>query len=407
MRRVVVIGYGIVSPLGLSAPETWNALLEGRTGVGPITLFDTDGFDIKIAAEVKGFDPAALLDSRAARRQDRCELLANVAAQEAIQHSGLEITEADGDRIGLSISCAFGGMNSMVEEITAFNAYGPKRVNPLGLLKFMTTSPTISIAHGLRGPSFSAASACASGADGIGLALHLIRAGAADAMLAGGTDAAIIPISITLLDRMRVYSRRADHTPSPFSAERDGLVAGEGACVLVLASLEFAKQHGAPILAELAGYGATTDAYHITAPLEDGGENARAIRLALEDARLTPGDVDYVNAHGTGTQLNDGTETRAIKKALGRRAYEIPVSSTKSMTGHIMAATGAMEAVFCVQAICHGVVPPTINYGTPDPDCDLDYVPNEAREHPVRVAVSNASGFGGHNAVLVFRAFDG
>ncbi len=407
MQRVVVTGYGIVSPLAVGAQPTWEALLEGRSGVGPITLFDPHEVETEVAAEVKDLDAAALLDRRAARRLDRKEVLATLAAREALEHSGLEISEANRERIGLSISSAFGGIGSILEEVRTMLERSLRDVNPLSMLKFMTTSPTISIAYDLRGPSFSVASACASGGDAIGLAMQIIREGRADAMLAGAADAPINPLIVGLLLRMGVHSRRSDRTPAPFSADRDGLVAGEGAGVLVLESLEFAQRRGANILAELVGYGATTDAFHLTAPREDASDAARAIRLAMDDAHLNPEDVDYINAHGTGTRLNDPAETRAIKQALGPRAYEIPISSTKSMTGHIMGATGAMELVFCIQAIHHGVVPPTINYVGGDEECDLDYVPNQAREVPVRVALSNSFGFGGHNAVLAVRRFEG
>ncbi len=407
MPRVVVTGCGLVSPLGLTAADSWQALIAGRSGVGPITLFDASRFDVTAAAEVRGFDPAALLGVRAARRLDRFEQLASVAAREALAQSGLETAGPDAHRIGLSIACAFGGITSMVEQITLLNAEGPRRIDPLGLTRFMTTSPGIAIEHGIHGPSFSVASACATGADGIGLAYQLVRAGVVEAMIAGGADAPITSLSLAVFDQMRAYSHRAEGTPSPFSAGRDGLVLGEGAGVLVLESLDHARRRGASILAELAGYGATTDAYHLVAPREDGAESAAAIRAALDDARLPPAAVDAVNAHGTGTPLNDAAETRALKGALGDHAYRIPVSATKSMTGHMMGAAGAAEAVFCIQMIRQGIVPPTLNYRGADPDCDLDYVVEGARERPVRVALSNAFGFGGHNSVLVFRAFPG
>ncbi len=407
MQRVVVTGYGVVSPLGKTARETWRSLVEGRSGVGGISLFDASSFEARVAAEVKGFDPALVLGKRAARRQDRFELLANVAVLEALEGSGLKITNANQYRIGTSISSAFGGLTSMNEEMVTLIEEGPKRLDPLGLTKFMTTTPSVNIAHELRGPSCSVASACASGADGVGLGFRLIRSGAVDGMLAGGVDAPITPLSVGTFDRMRAYSRRTDHTPSPFSADRDGLVLGEGAGVLVLERLEHALQRGAPIQAEIVGYAATTDAHHITAPLEGGESSAKAIKLALEEAGCEPTHIDYINAHGTGTPMNDAVETRAIKRALGDRAYAIPVSSTKSMTGHMMGGSGAVEAIFCIQAIQESVIPPTINYSQPDRACDLDYVSNEAREMPVRVALSNSFGFGGHNSVLVFRAFDG
>jgi 3-oxoacyl-[acyl-carrier-protein] synthase II len=407
MQCVVVTGCGVVSPLGLSTQETWQGVINGRSGVGPITLFDTGKFAVQMAAEVKNFDPAKLLDRKAARRQDRFEQLANVAADEAFNQSGLTVDETNSYRIGQSISSAFGGIISMIDQITLLNAEGSERVHPLGLTRFMTTSPSISIKHGLQGPSFSVASACASGADGIGLAFQLIRAGIVDAMVAGGADAAVASLAVALFDQMRAYSHHTDRTPSPFSADRDGIIVGEGAGVMVLESLSHALKRGANILAELVGYGATTDAFHLTAPSEDGKPGAEAIRRALDDAQLNPEDLHYINAHGTGTTLNDLSETQAIKHALGETAYDVPISSTKSMTGHMMAAAGAVESILCVQAIREGVIPPTINYAEPDPDCDLDYVPNESREIPVKAAATNSFGFGGHNVVLVFRAFDG
>jgi 3-oxoacyl-[acyl-carrier-protein] synthase II len=407
MHRVVVTGMGTITPVGHTLSETWQSVVEGRSGAGPITLFDTTGYDIHTAAEVKDFNPAATLGVKTARRQDRFEQLANVAASEAITNSGLEITDENSIRIGQAISCAFGGIMSMVEQITLLNAEGPHRVDPLGLTRFMTTSPSVSIAHGLRGPSFSAASACATGADGIGLAYHMLRAGIVDAMVAGGVDAPLCTLAIATFNQMRAYSQRNDATPRPFSADRDGLILGEGAGVLVLETLDHASARGAAILAEVAGYGATSDAYHIAAPLAEGTGSAAAISVALNDAKLNPEDVDYISAHGTGTTINDSAETFALKRALGEHAYNIPISSTKSMTGHMMGAAGAVEAAFCIQAICTGTIPPTINYTTPDPQCDLDYVPNTARNAHIDVAMSNAFGFGGHNSVLIFKHFVG
>ncbi len=407
MSRVVVTGYGMMTPLGNNAPSTWEALIAGKSGIAPITLFDTASFGVKLAGEVKGFDAAAVLGVKAARRMDRFEQLANVAADEALAHSGLEVTDENSQHIGLSVGCAFGGLGSMIKEITALNAQGPRAVDPLGLTQFMTTSPSISIAHRLRGPSFSVGSACATGADSIGLAFQMLRAGIVDVMVAGGVDAAVTTLSIATFDRMRAYSHREDATPSPFSRDRDGLVMGEGVGVMILETLENALRRGAQIFSELVGYGATTDAYHIVAPPEDGAGAAAAIRRALDDAKIDAADIDYINAHGTGTEVNDAAEVMAIKTALGEKAYDIPISSTKSMTGHMMGAAGAVEAIFCVQAMSAGAIPPTINYREPDPKCDLDVVPNEAREKPVKIAMSNSFGFGGHNSVLVFREFDG
>jgi beta-ketoacyl-acyl-carrier-protein synthase II len=408
MKRVVITGMGLICPIGQTVTESWQALIKGVSGVGPITLFDTSDFPIQIAAEVKDFDPALRVGHKEARRQDRFELMANAAADEALEQSGLVISEANSYRVGQSIACAFGGLTSIADSVTKLNEEGPLRVDPFGLSRFMTTSSSISIKHNLRGPSFSPASACASGADGIGLAFQMIRAGIVDAMLAGGADTGgLTALAISIFHRMRAYSLRPEATPSPFSRERDGLIMGEGAAALVLESLDHARARGADILAELIGYGATSDAFHITAPREDGLASAKALELALADAHLAPDEVDAISAHGTGTSLNDAAETVAIKQAFGESAYNIPISAAKSMTGHMMGASGAAEAIFCVQSIREGILPPTINYQSKDPQCDLDYVPNTAREKKVRVAISNSFGFGGHNSVLVFRAFAG
>jgi 3-oxoacyl-[acyl-carrier-protein] synthase II len=410
-HRVVVTGMGAVSPLALTAQESWEAAVNGRSGVGPITLFDASDFLVQIAAEVKGFDPDLYMDPKEARRRDRFEQLATVAAQEALNDSGLEITEENCFRIGVVISSAIGGITSLSEQVNVINEKGPRRLNPFGIPQIMSNGAAgiVGIDIGARGPSFSVASACASSSDGIGVAMWLIRIGMCDAVLAGGAEATITPIGVGAFDRVGAMSRRNDNppiTPSPFSKDRDGLVMGEGSAVLTLESLEHARKRGARILAELVGYAATADAFHITAPAEDGSGGARAMLLALEDAHLPIDDVDYINAHGTGTQLNDLAETIAIKRALGQRAYHVPISSTKGATGHMMGTTGALEAIFCMRAILDSVIPPTINYREPDPECDLDYVPNQAREMPVRVAMSNSFGFGGHNAVLVLKAFE-
>ncbi len=406
MRRVVVTGIGAISPLGHSAEESWQAAIAGQSGLGPITLFDASDFDIKCACEIKNWDPHSVLERREIRRQDRFEWLAHAAAKEALANSGLEITEENSPRIGVAISSAIGGLDAIHEQVTILNEAGPRRLSPFGIPKIMSNgaSGMISIACRIQGPSFSVASACASGADGIGIAAHLIRAGAADVMLAGGTEAPLAPLGLGAFERIGAASKRSKNTPSPFSANRDGFIMGEGAAVLILEELEHAHTRGANILCELAGYGASADAYHITAPTEDGAGSARAILYALQDAKLTPEDIDYINAHGTGTLLNDESETRAIKLAFGAHAYKVPISSTKSATGHMMGATGALEALFCIQAIRDNVIPPTINYLEPDEVCDLDYVPNSAREIPVKTAMSNSFGFGGHNSVLILQA---
>ncbi|MBI4315147.1 MAG: beta-ketoacyl-ACP synthase II [Chloroflexi bacterium] len=409
-RRVVVTGVGAVSPLGLNVKETWDACVNGRSGVGPITLFDSSNFLVRIACEVKGFDPAQYMEVKEARRRDRYQQLAAAAAKEAHRQSGLVITDDNSGRVGVIISSGVGGLQSIQEGVQTVFTSGPRRVNPFTIPMLMANgaSGLIAIDTGAKGPALCVTSACASGADGIGLAFNLIRAGSIDAAFAGASEASICEFGVAAFDRLGAMSRHNDDysmTPQPFDKNRDGLVMGEGAAVLVLEELEHAKARGAEILGELAGYGSTGDAFHITAPHEQGVGGAAAMRLALNDAKLNPGDVNYINAHGTGTSLNDAAETRGIKLAFGELAYKIPASSTKSMTGHMMGATGALEAIFSTLAIRDNVMPPTIHYQTPDPGCDLDYVPNTARQAPVKVVMSNAFGFGGHNAVLVFKRF--
>jgi len=409
-QRVVVTGMGTVNPIGFNVKESWDNAVHGVSGVGPITLFDSAELLVQIACEVKGFDAAQHMDAREARRRDRFEQLAVVATQQALHHSGLELTEKNANRVAVIVSSAVGGLKSVQEAVITMIQDGPRRISPFMIPMFMSNGAAgmIAIDIGARGPCFSVASACASGADGIGQAWHLIRAGAVDAAVTGASEATVTRVGVATFDRLGALSRRNDEpwrTPAPFAAGRDGLVMGEGAAILILESYEHAKARGAEIYAELVGYASTSDAFHITAPAEDGAGGAAAISRALESARIAPEDVDYISAHGTGTELNDISETRAIKAALGEHAYDVPISSTKSMTGHMMGATGALEAIFCIEAIRHDVVPPTIHYEEADPACDLDYVPNSAREVPVEVALSNAFGFGGHNAVLVFRAF--
>ncbi|GAB4468529.1 MAG: beta-ketoacyl-ACP synthase II [Anaerolineae bacterium] len=409
MHRVVITGFGALTPLGNTAEESWQQALRGTSGVGPITLFDTSDFPVKLAAEVKNFNPEEHLDRREVRRMDRFEWMALVAAEQAVQHSGLDVSKLTDLRAGVIVSSASGGFISFREQIEIMQREGVRRLSPFAIPKIMSNGAAglISIKYGLRGPCFSVASACASSSDGVGIAFHLLRSGVADVMIAGGSEAGIHELGIGSFDKVAAYSHRSEGTPSPFSADRDGLIMGEGAAVLILETLEHAQQRGAAIIAEIAGYAASADAYHITAPTEDGSGSGSAIKLALVDARINPDEVDYINAHGTGTDLNDVAETKAIKYALGDLAYRIPISSTKSMTGHMMGATGAVEAMFCAQAIRDGILPPTINYHEPDPECDLDYIPNQAREARIRTAVSNAFGFGGHNSVLVIRAFEG
>ncbi|HLA98115.1 MAG TPA: beta-ketoacyl-ACP synthase II [Anaerolineales bacterium] len=410
-ERVVVTGLGAVSPLGLSVEETWQKAVAGISGVGPITLFDASAFQVRIACEVKGFQAEEWMPAREARRRDRFEQFASAAARQAIQQAGLQTSEIQSNRVGVIVSSAIGGLTSLQENIFAMQAEGARRISPFVIPMMMANGAAglVAIDYGYRGPCFSVASACASGADGIGVAWQLLRSGVIDVAVAGGAEATITKIAIGAFDRLGAMSRRNEHygnTPKPFDLERDGLVMGEGAAIMVLETESHARRRGVVILAELAGYGATADAFHITAPSEDGVGGAQAITQALEAGKIDPAEVGYINAHGTATWLNDISETKAIKQVFGERAYQIPISSTKSMTGHMMGATGALEALFCIQAVREKVIPPTINYQTPDPECDLDYVPNQAREKTVKVALSNAFGFGGHNTVLAIREYN-
>ena len=408
--RIVITGMGTVNPLGLNVKDTWGNLIAGVSGVAPITLFDSSPLQVHIAAEVKQFKPENFMDVKEARRRDRFEQFTVAAAREALVHSGLQITEENSGRIGVIISSAIGGLHSLQEAILTNHTEGPRRVSPFLIPMLMANGGAgmTAIEFGIKGPCFSVASACASGSDGIGTALMMLRTGMIDAALAGAAESTITSTGVAAFDRVGAMSRRNDDysmTPQPFDKNRDGLVMGEGAAVLVLERESSAKARGAAIFAELAGYGATADAFHVTAPHEYGQGGAAAIRMALSSAEANIEDVGYINAHGTGTLLNDQSETRAIKASFGDLAYKIPVSSTKSMTGHMMGATGALEAIFCVQAIREGILPPTINYRTPDPECDLDYIPNTARDAKISLAISNAFGFGGHNAVLAVRKY--
>jgi beta-ketoacyl-acyl-carrier-protein synthase II len=402
---------GTVNPLGLTVEESWKNVINGVSGVGPITLFDPSPLNVHFAAEVKSFEPGRYMDPKEARRRDRFEQLGVAAAKDAMTSSGLEVTDANSGRIGVLVSSAIGGIKSLQDAVITNHTEGPRRVSPFLIPMLMPNGAAgmIAIDHQIKGPCFSVASACASGADGIGTALLMLKSGMIDAALAGGAETTVCTTGVAAFDRVGAMSRRNEDysmTPQPFDKNRDGLVMGEGAAVLVLETESHARARGANILAELAGYGATADAFHVTAPHENGEGGSAAMRMALASARAAVDDLGYINAHGTGTPLNDQSETRAIKAAFGEKAYEIPISSTKSMTGHMMGATGALEAIFCVLAVRDGVLPPTIHYETPDPECDLDYIPNEAREKKINLALSNAFGFGGHNAVLAIRKYN-
>lgn len=412
-NRVVVTGLGVVSPLGLDVSSLWEALKSGQSGVDRITLFDTEGFETRIAAEVKGFNPTDHIEYREARRMDRYTQFAVIASLQAAAQAKLDLNNHPEDAcdVGVLIGSGIGGLSTLSAQIAVLREKGPHRVSPF-LIPMMISdaaSGHVSIMLGAKGVNFCATSACSSGADAIGEACEIIRRGDAHVMLAGGAEAAITPIGIAGFNAAGALSKRNDEprkASRPFDAERDGFVIGEGAGVMVLESLPHALKRGAHILAEFGGYGATSDAHHITQPDARGEGGAKAIQVALNKAGVHPEEVDYVNAHGTATPMNDRCETVAIKAALGQHAYRVPVSSTKSMTGHLIAAAGATEAIICVLTIQHGIVPPTINLEHPDPECDLDYVPNVARQKQVRTALSNSFGFGGHNSVLVLKEYD-
>ena len=405
--RVAVTGLGTVSPIGNDVASTWDAALAGRSGVGPITQFDAGEMRTKIAAEVKGFHAEQYLDRREARRTDPFLHFAVAAARQAVDDSGLDLAAVDPFRVGVLVGTTVGGMHVLVEQLDNLNARGPRRVSPFTIMGLMGNSATgyINIMLGARGPSMTISTACATGSHCLGEATAMIRRGVADVMVAGASEAAIMPLTIATFDNMGALASAEDpaRASRPFDAGRTGFVVGEGAAVVVLERLERALARGARIYGELAGYAATDDAFHLAQPIEDGSGAAAAMRNALADAGLMPEDVDYINAHGTGTPIGDIVETRAIKSVFGRHARSLAVSSTKSVTGHMLAAAGALEAIFCLLAMRDGVLPPTANLDTPDPDCDLDYVPNRARPADVRVALSNSFGLGGHNSSLVFR----
>ena len=409
-NRVVVTGMGVVSPLGLDTATTWEGLIAGKSGIDYITLFDTEGFETRFAAEVKGFEPTNYMGRKEARRMDRFTQMAVVASMQAVEEAGLQIDPINQESIGVLIGSGIGGLITLSEQIKVLVEHGPDRVSPF-LVPMMIgdmASAQVSITLGVRGPNFCPTSACSSGSDAIGTACEIIKRGDAQAMLAGGSEAIITPIGVAGFKACRALSSRND-TPQlasrPFDAERDGFVIGEGAAVLILEELSFAKKRRAKILAEISGYGASSDAYHITQPSEDGEGAIRAMRMALEKSGLAPTNIDYINAHGTSTPLNDKAETMAIKAVFSDHAYKIPISSTKSMTGHLVGAAGALEAAVCVLAIKNGIIPPTVNLTNHDPECDLDYVPNVARQAKVTAAMSNSFGFGGHNSVLVFQEY--
>ena len=406
-RRVFVTGLGIVSPLGLDVASTWENLVGGHSGIDFITAFDSEGFDTRFAGEVKGFDAEDYLDRKEARRMDRFAQLAAAAAQDACRQAQLDPKAGDPYRVGVIIGSGIGGIITLSQQFDVLSQRGPRRVSPF-LIPMMLAdmaSAQVSMVTGAMGANYCPVSSCSSGADALGQGWEMIRRGQEDVMLAGGSEAPIFPIAIAGFNSMRALSRfneNPQQASRPFDVNRDGFVMAEGAAVLVLESQQSAEARGVTPMAELRGYGATSDAHHLTEPGPTGQSAANAMRLAMESAGIGPADVDYLNTHGTSTPLNDRQETKAIKLALGEHAYGLPLSSTKSMTGHLLGAGGALEAAFCILAMKHGIVPPTINLSEPDPDCDLDYTPNQSRSHRIHVALSNSFGFGGHNSVLVF-----
>ncbi len=408
--RIVITGMGAISPLGNDVTSTWAACRSGTSGVGPITQFDASQLPTRIAAEVKGFDPVAILGVKETRRTSRCIQLALVAAREAVTDSGLDIA-AIGDDVGVLVASGVGGLEVLERSTLNLHQQGVRRVSPFTVPSMIADMPAgmIAIEHGAKGPNFAVVSACASAAHAIGEAAEWIRRGDATAVIAGGTEASVCALAVGSFNAMQALSTRNDEparASRPFDRDRDGFVMGEGAAIVVLEEYEAARRRGAHIYAELSGYGATADASHITAPEPSGDGARRSVVRALERAHAHPADVGYINAHGTSTQLNDAAETRAIKAALGAVAATIPMSSTKSMHGHLLGAAGALEAVISIKAIGDQYVPPTINLDEPDPECDLDYVPNVGREQRIDLAISTSFGFGGHNACLAFSRVD-
>lgn len=406
-NRVVITGTGLITPLGHNVPDTWTAILAGKSGTGPFTILEKGDHISGCICEVKDFDPEAYLSRRVARRRDRYQQFATVAANEAMTQSGLTITDENRERIGIILGTGVGGIQTLVAQEHVVIEKGVRRLSPFGITMIMPNGAAgmLAIDYGIHGPSLTITTACAAGNDAIGHAFRAIQHGEIDAAITGGSESILASVAIGGFERAGATSAKTTGTPQPFDKNRDGLIVGEGAGALILESLAHAQARGATILAEIAGYGQSTDAHHITAPAKGGIGAASAMRKALANANLQPEDIDYISAHGTSTPLNDASETAAIKRAFGDHAYKVAISSTKSMTGHIMGATGAIETVFCAMAIQDQILPPTINYETPDPECDLDYIPNQARKTRVRACMNNAFGFGGHNAVLIIKEF--
>ena len=410
-KRVVITGLGAITPVGNTAETFWQALLAGQSGIGTITRFDAADYDAKIAGEVKGFDPTAFIDKKEARRMDRFTQFAIAASRMALSDSGLDLEKEDRSRIGAFVGSGIGGMDTLHDQYKTLFEKGPNRISPFFIPMMIANMAAgqVSIAFGLQGPSSCVVTACATGTNCIGDAMKVIQRGDADVMVAGGTEAAISPAGMAGFCAMKALSTRNDEPEKasrPFEKDRDGFVMGEGSGIVILESLEHALARGARIYAELAGYGTNADAYHVTAPAPEGVQAAKCMELAIKDAGLTTTDVDYINAHGTSTPLNDKNETLGIKALFGDHATKLAVSSIKSMTGHLLGAAGGIECVATALTVVNDMMPPTINYDTPDPELDLDYVPNQARAKTVRVALSNSFGFGGHNATLLVKKFE-
>lgn len=409
-RRVVITGYGVISPIGIGADDFWNSLVSGKSGISRVSTFDTSQFSSQIGAEVKNFQPEKYIDKKKIRKMDRFSQLAIAAAKIAIEDAKLDMKKEDPFRVGVIVGSGIGGLSTVAAEHKVLLEKGPRRVSPFMIPMLITNiaAGEIAIAHNIKGPNYSLSSACATSNHTIGDALRLIHYGDADVIIAGGSEAAVTPLGLAGFCSARALSARNDdpeHASRPFDKERDGFVMGEGAGIVILELLEHALSRGVTIRAELIGYGATNDAYHITAPSPDGQSAARAISNALADGGVKPEEVDYINAHGTSTPLNDKVETLAIKKVFGDYAYKIPISSNKSMIGHLLGAAGVVELIATILSMEKEMLPPTINYEFPDPECDLDYVPNKARPKKINVALSNSLGFGGHNATLVVRKY--
>jgi 3-oxoacyl-[acyl-carrier-protein] synthase II len=411
MKRVVITGMGLITALGHTVEETWEALCQGRSGIGPIRNFDASAYLVRFAGEVRDFEPSRYLEHKEIRRNDPFTHLAVAASRQALAQARLSITEQVAPHIGVCIGSGVGGLMTLHEQFAVLHEKGPARVSPFLVPMMMINAAPgmVSLLTGAQGPAWAAVSACATGGNALGEAWETIRRGAAKAMLAGGAEKAVTPLAMAAFANMHALSRRNEdpqRASRPFDADRDGFVMGEGAGMLLLEDLDFALERGAPILAELVGYGSTADAYHMTEPAPGGEGLARAMERALQSAGLRPEEVKYINAHGTATRLNDATETQAIKTCFGSHAYHLAISSTKSMLGHTFGAAGAIEAAITVLSIVHGIIPPTINLDHPDPACDLDYVPHQARRSEVKVALSNSMGFGGHNTCLTFKQYE-